>query len=589
MPMIPTNLPPADGSLTVVPGFIDYHAEHNPDRPWAIFPSDTSPAEATSISFGEFARATHRVAYHVRPVCKGTEREVVGIIVHTDAILYMAVIAGLMRAGITPLPMSPKISPEAIANLLKKTSSHRVITQDAFLPTLKALQSQLAGEEYSLTIDNLIPLDAAFPTLKLGTDVGGLPEGPYPKDSQEPGMDDIVMYSHSSGSTGLPKPVPLTRRIQLQWATSNLLWETRKRGVQWASMIYLTFHMTGLYMQFIHPLVSGQAVGLYAPQSPAPPPVPTADSAIEVCRITKCNAIAAVPTFVEHWAQSDDHVNFLSTLESLTFSGGPLSAKSGAKLIKAGVSLYSIYGITECGAHSMNFDADDSQGPDALCKTSADWDWFQFSDAVKPRFVPQSDGKYELHYLTCETHHPSVENLPDVKGYATSDLFIPHPTKKGLWKIVGRIDDVIVLATGENVVPIPQEGHLVANTLIAGAVMFGRGRDFPGVLIEPHAAHTVDASDESLVQEFIDKIWPIVEEANKIAMAYGRISKNMIIITSRDRPLPRAAKGTIVRKQAIELYNDDIEKLYSSASGIIRGENFKQATSTLHTNIFDKA
>ena len=47
----------------------------------------------------------------------------------------------------------------------------------------------------------------------------------------------------------------------------------------------------------------------------------------------------------------------------------------------------------------MNFDADDSQGPDASCKTSADWDWFQFSDAVRPRFVPQSDGKYELHYL----------------------------------------------------------------------------------------------------------------------------------------------------------------------------------------------
>ena len=44
-------------------------------------------------------------------------------------------------------------------------------------------------------------------------------------------------------------------------------------------------------------------------------------------------------------------------------------------------------------------------------------------------------------------------------------------------------------------------------------------------------------------------------------MAYGRISKEMIIVTSRDRPLPRAAKGTVVRKQAIALYNDDVEKL----------------------------
>ena len=29
----------------------------------------------------------------------------------------------------------------------------------------------------------------------------------------------------------------------------------------------------------------------------------------------------------------------------------------------------------------------------------------------------------------------AVENLPDVRGYATSDLFIPHPTREGLWKM----------------------------------------------------------------------------------------------------------------------------------------------------------
>lgn len=28
-----------------------------------------------------------------------------------------------------------------------------------------------------------------------------------------------------------------------------------------------------------------------------------------------------------------------------------------------------------------------------------------------------------------------MENLPDTRGYATHDLFIPHPTKKGLWKV----------------------------------------------------------------------------------------------------------------------------------------------------------
>lgn len=100
MPEIPQNLPPADGSLSVLPGFLDFHAEHNPNRPWVIFPSDSQASGTSSISFGEFAKATHRVAHHVRPGRQDSELQVVGIVAHTDAVLYMAVIVGLMRAGI---------------------------------------------------------------------------------------------------------------------------------------------------------------------------------------------------------------------------------------------------------------------------------------------------------------------------------------------------------------------------------------------------------------------------------------------------------------------------------------------------------
>lgn len=36
---------------------------------------------------------------------------------------------------------------------------------------------------------------------------------------------------------------------------------------------------------------------------------------------------------------------------------------------------------------------------------------------------------------TCPTHQVSVENLPDVKGYASSDAFIKHPTIEGMYKV----------------------------------------------------------------------------------------------------------------------------------------------------------
>lgn len=52
-----------------------------------------------------------------------------------------------------------------------------------------------------------------------------------------------------------------------------------------------------------------------------------------------------------------------------------------------------------------------------------------------------------IHYIrekTCETHQVSVENLPDVKGYATSDAFIQHPAIQGLYKMwVSYVDHTL--------------------------------------------------------------------------------------------------------------------------------------------------
>lgn len=54
-----------------------------------------------------------------------------------------------------------------------------------------------------------------------------------------------------------------------------------------------------------------------------------------------------------------------------------------------------------------------------------------------------------------------------------------------------------------------------------------------------------------------------MEEGNHIAPTFARIFKEMIIVTDPKRPFPRAAKGTIVRKQALALYEEDIENLYA--------------------------
>ena len=61
--------------------------------------------------------------------------------------------------------------------------------------------------------------------------------------------------------------------------------------------------------------------------------------------------------------------------------------------------------------------------------------------------------------------------------------------------------------TGEKVVPIPQEGYLGSLPFVAGVVMFGRGKNQVGVLIEPKPDQAVDPKDEKALIEFRNKIW----------------------------------------------------------------------------------
>ena len=116
-------------------------------------------------------------------------------------------------------------------------------------------------------------------------------------------------------------------------------------------------------------------------------------------------------------------------------------------------------------------------------------------------------------------------------------------------------------ATGEKIVPIPQEAHIAESPLVSGRIMFGRQREQPGILVAPKAEHAVDTSDATSVAAFRNALWPCIEGANALAPGFAKIFKEMILVTDPDKPLPRAAKGTVIRKQALAVYKEEIEAL----------------------------
>ncbi|EKM59937.1 uncharacterized protein PHACADRAFT_206156 [Phanerochaete carnosa HHB-10118-sp] len=563
-----TRLSPLDSTLLTIPEIVDFHATHNTNNPWFVFLSKDSPEELVSISYHEMAQTSHRIAHRMRPNREGPDGEVVVLLVNTDAILYIAVVVGLIRAGLVPYPVSPRNSPQGVCHILETVSCTRIIAHTPTAALAGRVQRDMHAKGVTLRVDELPSLSETFPKFGGDANAAAAEVQPYPPPGKPVDVRTPVLYLHSSGSTGYPKSIHFTHRRMLQWIARDYF---SQDGVRYGTMGLASFHSLGIVLQLIHPLATGAEVVVYTPQYPAPPVVAHPQNAYEVAKLAKCNALTVPPSFIDTkpsplskaWLHSQEILEYLKTLNVLMFGGGPLAVSTGDKLVQMGVRLHSSYGSTEIGDSYVAW----GEIPAISYEPDPNWAWFHAPpNAPNIKWDPQGDGTYELVVYETDDYDLPVHNVPGERAYATSDLVEPHPTKPNLWRIVGRKDDVIILSTGEKIVPVSQEGYISASPLVSGCIMFGREREQPGIIVEPQPAYAVDPNDMAALAKFRNKIWTHVEEANAQVPGFAKIFKEMILVTDPDKPLPRAAKRTIIRNQALAVYKEKIEQLYETIS-----------------------
>ncbi|KAJ3821631.1 putative aminoadipate reductase [Lentinula raphanica] len=548
----PLPLPDLDAPISI-PDILQHHLKNNPTFPIYVYP-DHATGELKEITMLEFVRAAYRAGAAVRGDSK--PGDVVAIIANLDSIVYMALITGLMNVGLVPFPISPRNSSPAIAELLRKSSARRLLTTHVTLPdVINGIRSEMRTD--GLRLEEAPSLKDIFPYLARET--AGHPfscavEPFIPEDT------DAAIYLHSSGSTGFPKAVRLSYLNFKDYISVLCIDDMRSLGFSpYGAAGLPPFHVMAVFNQLCVGLYGQITVCMFPPVVTKPEALPvmlSPENVLENARLTQSSAMLTVPTFLTLWSHSEEAIHQLAKCVLVFYGGGPLPPTTGDYLVSRGVKVVTAYGGTEMGL---------------LIKAAIDpenWSYAEFSDKCEIRWVPQGDGTFEAQFLTTKLHHPAVENIPDVKGYATSDLFIPHPINPKKWKIVGRVDDVIIHSSGEKTVPTPMESIIAATSLIQGVVMFGRERDQTGILVEPSPAHKVDVKDPAQISAFRNSIWHVislnlVEDANRIAPAFSKIFKEMILIASPDKPLPRVGKGTVARKAALALYESEINEIYA--------------------------
>ncbi|KAH8114663.1 acetyl-CoA synthetase-like protein [Phellopilus nigrolimitatus] len=539
--------PPLDGSLTL-PEIYDWHLNHTSDHPLFVY-SDDEGVEYT-VPWGEGVCAVHRAAREVQrrvgreANVKGATPTVVAILAAADTITYFLNTVGILRAGYTVFPISPRNSPAAVAHLLRKANvTHILIGSENAIQSLVVASFNLLEDDYRSSMQtSIIP---SFKELYF-TDVLTEPAPTIQFD-----LDCISVILHSSGSTAFPKPIYWTHYQLLQISWTPYFGEQDMCGFRFACHSMPMYHGMGL-MQTGWTATAGVVITSFQPHTPAILPSP--ESVMKGSIDTKSDMIFCVPSFVEAWGRNKDYISHLRKIHGILYGGGPLNQEVGDALSKEGVSIFILYGCSEIGIMS----------PIVPKAVREDWNYFRLSSNIKGEFISDGEGNFELVVVPHPYEVPCVFNTKadGVDAYATSDLLTPHPTKPGYWKIFGRVDDQLIHSTGEKTNPGPLENILNQDPHVLSSVMFGRGRFNAGVIVDPKPEFKFDPNDTKALSEFRQKIWPTVEQMNEYAPQHSRLFKEMIIVSSPEKPFAYTAKNTARRQAIIQNYELEIDTLY---------------------------
>ncbi|KAG9950362.1 acetyl-CoA synthetase-like protein, partial [Aureobasidium melanogenum] len=282
-----------------------------------------------------------------------------------------------------------------------------------------------------------------------------------------------------------------------------------------------------------------------------PDKIPTLEIAQLILEKNLTEAAVMPPIILEEVAESEAALERLSSWSSVSFGGGPLSAKSGNTLSKY-TNVYNLLGSTET-----------NNLPELTPADSEDWQYHEFHPALGLEFRQHSGNLYELVFIRQPEdglYFAPFRTFPELQEYPMKDLYSPHPTKQGLWLYQGRADDIVVLANGEKFNPIEAEQIISSHPEVKAAIIVGASKEQPAVLIEP--TPKLAELDE---KQRKDSIWELVSKANEVLPGHAKVDQAHTKILEDPEVFLRSTKGTVQRRSTAQKLEEEIEKVYEDA------------------------
>ncbi|KAL3417973.1 thioester reductase domain-containing protein [Phlyctema vagabunda] len=523
----------------------DELAEKCPEHSLFAYPKTNSPKDGfIEVSAKSFANAINRTAWYLESTLgKAPEGfPCVGYMGSSD-LRYFLFLFGAIKAGYKMLYLAPKNSVAGHLNVLEKADCNIFLTArgtqaDHFL-SQRTMRTEIAPELEELLDETSVEVY------------------PYTKSFAEARKDPCLVL-HTTGSTGLPKPITWKNEILSTyeaWRTIPSvdgyvpMTEVYQEGQRAYNSMPL-FHTSGLNVGITMSLLLGVTCVFGSPNV-----VPNLGYADEMHKYAGVDVSIGPPSIYEDLSHNPESLERLHSLRYILVCGAPLSQIAG-DIISEHTRVISNFGATETAVLQR------------LAPSVEDWGYFYWHPTHSGIEMREyMDGLYELFIVRdakLDLYQGIFSTFPEIQEYSMNDIYSKHPdpAKPFLYKWRGRADDVIVLSNGEKLAPALMEASLRTSDLVKGAMVVGHGEFQPAALVDlGEAPPATSAERHALIKQLL----PAINEANKHAPAHGQLDALHILFVDPERPVHYLGQGKIQRRITFGKYERDFKKLYAAA------------------------
>jgi len=380
------------------------------------------PAKPREWSYDALDRASSAVARGL--VAHGAKRGDRIAILAANRVEYLTTFLGTMRGGMVSVPINFKLPPAAIEHVLR----------DADVSLVFVDAERRAAVPAGTTV---VELDAAFDAF--------VSPGPFATVAPEAG--EVAMILYTSGSSGLPKGVPLTHDGAL-WTAEQRLQTTPDLSDERLLVAAPLYHMNALWITCVVAF-PGRAGVVMLPRF-------SARAFIEAIGRHRCTWLTGVPTMLALALQEPATLAATdrSSVRRVTIGSAPLTQALIDRIKAAfpGAPVTNGWGTTESGPVAF--------GPHPRGVPRPDLSLGHPVEGVDVRLVAGDDLDAEEGVLQVRTPvvMPGYLNLPEKTAqvmtkdgyYITGDVM--RRDADGFYYFVGRADDMFVCG-GENIYP----------------------------------------------------------------------------------------------------------------------------------------